>query len=54
MERRGRGRPATGQTPLRNIRIPDHLWHAAQERAAERGETVTDVVVRALTRYVRK
>jgi len=38
-------------TPLRAIRIPDELWRAALERAGEREETVTDVVLRALTRY---
>ncbi len=40
-------------TPLRSVRIPDDLWAAALERAAENGETVTDVVLRALRRYVR-
>lgn len=48
-----RGRPATGQTPQRNIRIPDHVWNAALEKAAERGETISDVLRRALERYVR-
>ena len=33
--------------------IPDDLWEAAKQRAGERGETVTDVVLRALARYVR-
>lgn len=39
--------------PGRNVRVPDALWAAAKERAAERGETVTDVILRALRRYVR-
>lgn len=39
--------------PARSVRVPDELWDAAKERAAERGETVTDVVIRALKRYVR-
>ena len=39
--------------PARSVRVPDDLWTAAKERAAERGETVTDVLVRALRRYVR-
>lgn len=39
--------------PARGVRVPDELWEAAKERAAERGETVTDVIVRALKRYVR-
>lgn len=38
--------------PARAIRVPDELWAAAKERAAERGETVTAVVLRALREYV--
>lgn len=40
--------------PTRAIRVSDGLWHAAQEKAAERGETVSDVVRRALERYVKR
>ena len=40
-------------TPIRTLRVPDDLWEAAQARAEERGETVTDVLIRALKRYVR-
>lgn len=39
--------------PARSVRVPDELWQAAKERAAERGETVTDVLIRALRRYTR-
>ena len=39
--------------PARSVRVPDELWHAAKVRADENGETVTDVLVRALKRYVR-
>jgi hypothetical protein len=39
-------------TPPRSVRIPDALWAAATARAAEKGETVTDVLRRALERYV--
>lgn len=38
-------------TPPRSIRVPDAVWDAAKAKAAERGETVTDAVVRFLTRY---
>lgn len=38
-------------TPPRSIRIPDEVWNAAKTEAAQRGETVTDAVVRFLTRY---
>lgn len=41
-------------TPRRSIRIGEALWHEAQAKAAERGETVTDVIVRALERYVKR
>lgn len=45
--------PNQPATPNRTIRVPDELWEAALRIAHDRGETVTDVVIRALTRYVR-
>ena len=41
-------------TPPRSVRIPDELWQAVKAKAAERGETVTDVIVKALERYVKR
>jgi negative regulator of replication initiation len=41
------------RTPLRSIRVPDDLWRAAMAVADERGESITDVLRRALERYVR-
>lgn len=41
-------------TPRRTIRIPDSVWDAAQAKAAENGETVSAVVVKALESYVRR
>jgi predicted HicB family RNase H-like nuclease len=41
-------------TPPRSVRVPDALWTAATAKAAEQGVTVTDVLVRALERYVRR
>jgi hypothetical protein len=41
-------------TPPRSVRVPDDLWRAAQEKAARRGETLTNVIRRALERYVRR
>lgn len=45
--------------PIRSVRVPDELWNAAKEKARTRTrggkpapETVSDVVVRALNRYV--
>jgi len=42
-----------GKIPLRSVRVADPTWEAAQKRAAERGETVSDVIRRALERYGR-
>ena len=42
-----------GETPIRTVRVPDELWEAAKRAASDRGETVTDVLLRALERYVR-
>ena len=41
-------------TPLRAVRVADGLWHATQDKAADRGETVSDVIRRALEKYVKK
>jgi hypothetical protein len=45
--------PNAPRTPLRSIRVSDTLWKAAQDKAAERGESVSDVIRAALERYVR-
>ena len=45
-------RPATGKTPLRNIRVPDDLWQAAKAEAAAEGRSLTDVILGDLHRYV--
>jgi hypothetical protein len=37
----------------RGVRVSDDLWDAAKVTAAEQGEHVTDVIVRALEQYVR-
>ncbi len=41
-------------TTLRNVRIPDALWDAAKANAEKRGESVSDVIRRALERYVKR
>lgn len=46
--------PNTPGTPRRTIRIPDDLWDAAVAKAEERGESVSDVIRKALERYVRR
>ncbi len=45
-------RPKSGVTPVRNVRVPDGLWRAAQAKAAEEQTTLTDVILTALHRYV--
>jgi hypothetical protein len=50
--RRDMGRPKTGETPGRHVRIEDSLWAQIGEVAAEQGRTVTAVVIDALRRYV--
>lgn len=47
-------RPATGQTKLRNVRVPDELWNAAMAEAKTEGRTLTDVIVSDLHRYVNR
>ena len=45
--------PNKPKTPQRTVRVPDDVWAAAKARAEQRGETVTDAIVRALKRYGR-
>lgn len=44
--------PNQPATPARSVRVGVDLWEQVKTRAAERGETVTDVIVRALRDYV--
>lgn len=46
--------PNTPGTPRRTIRVPDALWDAAQAKAVERGENLSDAIRKALERYVRR
>jgi hypothetical protein len=43
--------PNQPKTKARSVRVPEDLWQAAKARAKEEGESVTDVLVRALKRY---
>lgn len=45
--------PNGKRTPARGIRVPDREWEAAKAKAAANGETLTDVIRRALRRYAR-
>jgi len=44
--------PNQPKTPGHTIRVPDDEWVPARDKAAENGETMTDVIRRALRRYV--
>ena len=46
--------PNQPKTPLKSFRIPEALYAAAQAKAAERGESVSEVVRKALERYVKR
>ena len=45
--------PNQPKTPNHSVRIPDEIWEAAKRKAADHGETITDVILRALKRYIR-
>jgi hypothetical protein len=45
-------RPATGETPKHNVRVPKELWDAVMAEAKIEGRTVTDVINSDLHRYV--
>jgi len=46
--------PNQPSTQNRSFRIPDDLWSEVLRIAADRDETATDVVIRALRQYVRR
>jgi predicted HicB family RNase H-like nuclease len=45
--------PNQPKTPVRNFRIDDELYRAAQAKAAERGETLTEAIRQLLEWYVK-
>ena len=44
-------RPATGKTPIRNVRVADEVWLPAIAKATAEETTVTDVVTASLREY---
>ena len=52
-EKRGPGRPATGQTPKRYFRMDDEGWELVAKAAEARGESVSDYVRRTLLKSAR-
>ena len=49
--RRGPGRPATGQVPVRTVRVGP-VWEEAQAVAKAEGKKFSDVIDELLKRYV--
>lgn len=41
-------------TPIRGVRVPRDVWEAARRVAEDEGTTVSEVVRRALIRYVKR
>lgn len=48
------GVPPTPHTPRRSVRVPDDVWHAAQAKADERGDNLSEVIRAALARYAKR
>lgn len=46
--------PNAPKTPIFTVRLDPDLIAAAKTKAAEKGETVSDVIRRALIRYVKR
>lgn len=49
-----KGRPATGETSKRSVRVPDSVWKPAAQKAEREGKNVSDVVRRCLDEYAKK
>lgn len=45
--------PNQPATPHRTVRVPDELWEAVQRKAEAEGVTVTEVILKALERFLR-
>jgi hypothetical protein len=45
-------RPATGKTPVRNLRVPEHIWGPALDKARAEGRSLTEVITTYLRRYI--
>ena len=39
--------------PMRSVRVSDAVWTAAQAKADERNENLSEIIRRALERYVK-
>lgn len=43
--------PNQPKTPHRSVRVPDRVWEKAKRKATKRGETLAEVIRRALEEY---
>ncbi|MFB9924409.1 hypothetical protein ACFORO_10510 [Amycolatopsis halotolerans] len=53
-EKRGPGRPATGQDPTHSVRIPDKRWKTLGEKAKDAGSDRSKVLNDLAAWYVRE
>lgn len=49
-EKRGRGRPATGQTPKRYFRMDDESWESIKKASGLSDGNISDYIRRVLLR----
>lgn len=45
--------PNKPATPHRTVRVPDELWQAVKRKAEAEGVTITEVIIKALERFLR-
>lgn len=45
-------RPATGKTPVRNLRVSDAIWKPALAKAKGEGRSLTEVIIGFLRQYI--
>jgi hypothetical protein len=54
MTEKKRGRPATGQTPVRAVRVSDGRWNAVLDIAKRDNKTASDVVNEAVEEHIQR
>lgn len=53
-EKRRPGRPATGQTPARDVRMPEERWNALGDKAKAAGSDRSKVINELTAWYTRE
>ncbi|MGI5232837.1 hypothetical protein [Actinoallomurus sp. CA-142502] len=54
MTKKKPGRPATGETKARSVRIPDGRWKAVNDIAERDDKTASDVVNEAIEEHIQR